>query len=206
MRFYFMRHCQSEANVLHQISNRGEAHPLTPIGLEQAHAITARVRLDGKIKIFASPLLRACQTAAIFAQEWGCEPPVLVDALREFDCGVMEGRSDEDAWQAHGNLFDRWIEHREYDARIEGGESFNDMCARFLPFVDEMLLTYRSAPTNIVCVSHGGLYRCVLPLVIPELTFTFIMEHFLTNSGYVIADATSSGLKMVEYCSQALPS
>ena len=39
MRFYFVRHGESEANLLHEFSNRGLKHPLTARGREQVIAL-----------------------------------------------------------------------------------------------------------------------------------------------------------------------
>ncbi|MBK9055673.1 MAG: histidine phosphatase family protein [Chloroflexi bacterium] len=39
MRFYFVRHGESEANILHEMSNRGWKHGLTEKGREQAAAL-----------------------------------------------------------------------------------------------------------------------------------------------------------------------
>ena len=36
MKLYFVRHGESEANLLHELSNRGLRHGLTDLGREQA--------------------------------------------------------------------------------------------------------------------------------------------------------------------------
>ena len=59
-------------------------------------------------------------------------------ALREFDCGLAEGRSDEEAWQLHASVMTDWLDRGRYGARIPGGESFDDLRRRFVPFISEL--------------------------------------------------------------------
>ena len=63
MKLYFVRHGESVANVLRVFSNHNLDHPLTTLGVEQAHALA--VKLAGKPiqRIYTSPVKRAVQTA-----------------------------------------------------------------------------------------------------------------------------------------------
>jgi broad specificity phosphatase PhoE len=161
MRIYFTRHGESQANVLHQISNRGLGHGLTRQGREQAVALGHRLRSLPITYIFSSPLLRAIETSVILAHQLDLDYEV-VDALREYDCGVAEGRSDEDAWRLWQDLFDAWVVHKRWDRRIEGGESFHDIQDRFVPFIEGLVDQYGGTDAGVLCVSHGGLYWMML--------------------------------------------
>jgi broad specificity phosphatase PhoE len=91
MRLYFVRHGESESNDMHEISNRGIGHGLTVIGRAQAISLVERLGSTSLTMLYSSPLLRAVQTAEILSQ--GLEIPFeTVDALREFDCGIIEGK------------------------------------------------------------------------------------------------------------------
>ena len=50
--------------------------------------------------------------AQILAAAWGVEYEV-VDALREYDCGVLEGRDDDEAWQEHIEVRREWFEGKQ---------------------------------------------------------------------------------------------
>ncbi len=141
MRIIFARHGESQANLLQQISNRGLVHGLTLRGREQAAALAQRLAPEGITRIYTSPLLRAVETAVLVADRLQVEYEV-VDALREYDCGEIEGRSDAAAWQRWQELFDAWMERGELDYRLAGGESFNDIRARFLPFIEGLVRDY----------------------------------------------------------------
>jgi len=166
MKIYFARHGESQANILHEISNRGLRHGLTPRGREQAAELARRLEGVAIARIYSSPLLRAIETSVILANHLSLEYEV-VDALREYDCGLAEGRADAGAWQLWQELFDAWTIHGRYEQRIEGGESFMDVQARFVPFIEGLRAQHAATGAGIVCVGHGGLYRMMLPLVLP---------------------------------------
>ena len=94
MKLYFVRHGESEANILHEISNRGWKHGLTEKGREQSRQLAQNLSASGISKIFTSPLRRAVETAQILALELGA-PLEVTQALAEYDCGILEGKSDE---------------------------------------------------------------------------------------------------------------
>ena len=67
--------------------------------------------------IVSSPIPRAVQTAALIANQVDL-PYSVNDALREFDCGAMEGRADRVAWSAHQEVVRAWDEDQDYDRFI----------------------------------------------------------------------------------------
>jgi broad specificity phosphatase PhoE len=93
-----------------------------------------------------------------------------------------------------------WIERRDWDARIEQGESFNDIRARFVPFIERLVSAYKDKRGGVVLVGHGGTYRCMMPLVLPNIGFDFAMQNSISNTGCVVAELTPEGLRCVEWC------
>jgi broad specificity phosphatase PhoE len=59
--------------------------------------------------------------------------------------------------------------HDNHDARIDGGESFHDIRARFVPFVAGLKGMYRHTDANLLLISHGGTLRCMLPLLVSNI-------------------------------------
>lgn len=198
MRIYFVRHGESEANLLNMFSNRGFKHGLTAHGREQALALADRLKDLPFRKLFSSPLLRAVQTAQVLGHAFGL-PYELSDALREYDCGVLEGKSDPASWSLYSEVFDAWMVDRQWERRIEGGESFLDMQARFLPFIEGLVQTYERFDVNVVLVGHGGLYRCILPLVLENIGFEFTIRQSLDNSEYVLAEVSDGNIHCIEW-------
>jgi len=193
MKLYFVRHGESEANLLYEFSNRGLKHGLTETGKFQAQSLAQTLQIASITKIFTSPLLRAIQTAEILAQALGI-PYEIAEALREVDCGVLEGTSDEASWQAFWKLCDAWLKSRAWEARMEQGESFLDLQRRFVPFIERLVREYQSLPGGLVLVGHGGTYRCMLPLVLSNIDLEYGVGHGLSHTAVVIAEVKPAGL------------
>ena len=190
---YFVRHGESEANVLNVISNRGYRHGLTDLGRRQSADLASRLAGAGITRIWTSPLRRAVETAGILSEALAI-PYQVTGALREFDCGIAENRADPQAWDLHRQVMAAWLQQGDLAARIEGGESFLDMRDRFVPFVEHLL---EKEATNQVLVGHGGLYLCMLPLVLNNLEKA--PESGFPNTAYVLARPTPDGLICVEW-------
>jgi broad specificity phosphatase PhoE len=198
MRLYFVRHGESEANLLRVFSNRRSTHRLTDKGRQQALTLARYLQGASVTKLFCSPLPRAVETAEILASEL-ILPYEIADPLREYDCGVLEGKSDGPSWELYYAILDDWIQHGRWERRFEQGESFLDVRDRFVPFIDQLISTFEDASDTIVLVGHNGIYRCMLPLVLKGIDFDFVMAHSLSSMGYVLAEKRAEGLACVEW-------
>jgi broad specificity phosphatase PhoE len=109
--------------------------PLTPNGRHEAEALARRlagVRID---RIVSSPMLRALETAQTVATG----RPVEVDErLRELDYGQWEGLTYEEVEARDPALRARW-DHDPGSTHSPGGESGEDVAARALSFLVELL-------------------------------------------------------------------
>jgi broad specificity phosphatase PhoE len=202
MNLIFVRHGQSEANVERVISNRGWVHPLTATGIEQARDLAARLQSVGASKIFTSPLRRAVETAEILAQSLQV-PVEVTDALREYDCGVLEGKSDAESWQLHRQVKHSWLVDCEFENRIDGGESHQDIQARFLPFIAG-LADSLSEEETVILVGHGGTYQCMLPSLCTNLDMDAGLKYSFPNTGYVRVKKEPQGFVCMEWCGETI--
>ncbi len=198
MRIYFARHGESQANLLHEISNWGLQHGLTLKGREQAAALAQRLQPYPITSIYSSPLLRCIETSVLIADRLDVDYEI-TDALREYDCGVLEGRSDEEAWRSWQELFDAWVVHHRWEQRIEGGESFYDIRARFEPFIEGLVRRYGGSEKEVVCVSHGGLYWMMLPVVLKNVDTALISKYGFEYTTCIVAEWYPKGLFCVEW-------
>ncbi len=203
-RLYFVRHGESEANVQKVYSNRGKVHPLTSLGVRQANELARRLSEDPGAqslrRIYTSPILRAVQTAEILAQALSL-PVEETDALREFDCGVIEGLNYQQGGARYLEVRDDWIVRGLSGSRIEGGESLDDIRARFLPFIERL----KSAGEDVVLVGHGGVYLTVLPDVVTNLTCAFTWGHGLGNTAAAVVEQRPEGLVCLSWGDLPLP-
>lgn len=186
MRFHFVRHGESEANTLHIIANRDQICPLTPLGEQQARDLAERLSGELVTSMFHSPILRAVQTARIIAARLNV-PTEATDALREPDCGVLEGRSDAESWARHMALLQAWLLDHRWDQRLEGGESLLEVRDRFIPLLTSLCRQYGPGNGDLVLVGHSAIYASTLPLVMDNVDHSFAWSHPLKKAGHVVA-------------------
>jgi len=192
LRLIFVRHAQSEANLINGFSNRGWKHPLTEKGRAQAGILAAHFLAENVARIFSSSLMRAVQTSEILSRVLSV-PFDTTDALREYDAGDYEGSDAEEGWVLKQEMEAAWYTRQDYSWRMPGGESFLEIRARFVSFINQLIQTNRSDNTTIVLVGHGGLYTAMLPEVLINVTRPFMLSHPLGNAGYVISKLQPDG-------------
>ena len=187
MKLYFVRHGESDANVQHVISNRESPFHLTPRGQAQAGTLAENLRDIPITAMYASPVLRARETAEILSQSFHL-PYQVTEALREYHCGILEEKSDEESWRLHGEIAEDWILNHNYLRKPEGGENFLDIQSRFLPFIESLK---DGNDKHILLISHGGLFHLMLPLILTNIDNKFVRSHGLGHTEYVIAEYRS---------------
>lgn len=179
MRIFFTRHGESQANVEQIISNRTLPHGLTERGRAQSTALAEQLLDKNIVTIYASPIMRAQETAQIVAERLRV-PVSTTAALAEFDCGIMEGRGDAEAWTAHHAVVGAWAAGN-YHERIAEGECFHDMQARFVPFVESLVAQHGESDSDVLLVAHGSLLYHMLPLVLHNIDRSFVTQRPLRN-------------------------
>jgi broad specificity phosphatase PhoE len=169
VRLYFTRHGESEANVQQIFWNGIEGYGLTEKGQAQAGQLANHLAGIDFAALYCSPVLRARQTAQIISRRLGI-PCEIADGLREYDVGILEGQPYNEATHAiYWAATVEWLENENDDTRIEGGESLNDIRARFMPFIRGLERAHAGTDANVLCVGHGGTYRSMLPLLLSNV-------------------------------------
>jgi broad specificity phosphatase PhoE len=156
---YLVRHGESDMNVTPLLSHRLADLPLTERGREQARLVARRLGETRLARIFTSPLQRARQTAACISERTGA-PVRVEEALREIDCGDLDGRGDNEAWAATREIYRRW-KLGEWEAPFPGGESGLQLCDRLADLLQGIAETYPD--DDVAVVGHGGLFWFALP-------------------------------------------
>jgi broad specificity phosphatase PhoE len=199
MKVLFARHGESQANILHEISNRELKHPLTKRGREQALMLAEKLRNQSISRIYSSPVLRAIKTTVILALRLDVDYEV-TETLREYDLGELEGKADEKTWQFWQELFDAWTKDRHWERRAPGGENFHHVKNRFVPFIEGLIRQYQETEANLLCIGHGGLYWIMLPLVLTNIDTEFILNHrSFEFASLIISELRSDGLVCLEW-------
>lgn len=194
MKLYFARHAESDANILRVISDRDLAHHLTENGRRQAARLGEELAGRQIAGIFCSPIIRARETAAIVSASIHA-PVAAADGLREFDSGVLEGRSDEQAWQGLNHAISQWLAG-DLDYRIPEGESCREVIDRFCGLVRQVIAI---GGNDFLFITHSGALRVALPSLIPDLPQGIFEEHMPGFAEFVITEVEGDMLRCVEW-------
>lgn len=171
MLLYLVRHGETDWNRARRIQGSTDI-PLNETGREQARAagrLLARRKWDA---VYASPLSRAFETAAIIAREVGADTPVAVEALVERHYGEAEGLEDIEL-------------NRRFpgDTPVPGRETRTAVVERVIPALIE--LAEQHPEQSIIVVSHGGVIRSVLGAVDPDSKHPSITNGSIHSFRYV---------------------
>ncbi len=124
---YLLRHGQTVWNVERRYQGQLDS-PLTEKGETQAklNAVKLNKYIDIKeVKLFASPLGRARQTAEIIVKNNGLENSKIIfeENIKEINYGIFEGKTKDYCQKKHAKEFlER--ESNKFIYTLEGGESY----------------------------------------------------------------------------------
>jgi probable phosphoglycerate mutase len=147
-RLILIRHAESVANAERRFTH-GSYEPLTSRGRD--HAVRTGRLLQGRfdpVALYASPFVRALETARLLGAVLGLEPRVVED-LREQDFGEMRGRSyAEYTSDPSASGLGRWTH------RPPGGETLEEVAQRAGKALDAIATAHLGQ--EVIVVSHGA--------------------------------------------------
>jgi probable phosphoglycerate mutase len=130
---------------------------LNAVGHAQARAAAQALRETEIHAVYASDLLRACETAQPIAQAQGL--PLHHDPdLRERAFGAFEGSSFAQLQELHPEACERWRK-RDPSFAAPGGERLDDFYARVTAAVQR--IAARHAGQTVAVITHGGALDCL---------------------------------------------
>jgi broad specificity phosphatase PhoE len=137
---------------------RGLDPALTDEGEAMAEAFAGAYAGMRWAAVYASPLVRAVQTATPLASRCGL-PIMLREGLAELDYGDWDGRSAEDVDRAHHDEYVRWSSDPAWNAPT-GGETATALAHRVTSVIEE--IRARHAGGDVLVVSHKASIRVLL--------------------------------------------
>lgn len=183
---YFVRHGQSEANVL-PIFQPLES-PLSDVGKLQAQKIAERVANISFEALIVSPLVRTKETAEAITRATGKQPEyseLFVERVKPPElCG--KPFSDPEA----SALWDKWKESLFTPGmRVDGGENFDDLDQRAELALDFLA---KRPEKELVVVTHGFFLRTLMTKVLlgdaltPEACRSIQSRATMENTGITV--------------------
>lgn len=131
---------------------------LSDEGRRQARCLAARLAKEPIAAIYASPMSRTRETAALLAEPHRIEVRER-DGLREIHHGHWEQLTRAEVETQFAEEYASW-ETDPFTFAPEGGESGVQVIARALPVVREIVVTHEEE--TVVLVSHKATIRLVL--------------------------------------------
>ncbi len=162
---WVVRHGESTWNALGRYQGQADV-PLSEQGRWQAAALAQRLAGQEFAAVYSSDLVRAQETARAVAECLQGQPPVCPEfRLREIQVGELAGLTGAEIAQRFPDYLaalrrDPWHTPRP------GGESMADLYARSAPAFEA--IARRHAGERVLVVTHGGLVRVAVGLVLGE--------------------------------------
>ena len=156
-RVFLVRHGETALSAEDRFAGSTDV-PLGPNGRVQAEKLAARLAGCSIAAVYASPMQRTLDTAAIIAAPIGLNVNAR-DGLREIDHGHWEGMRRKDVEAQFPEEYSCWSED-PYTFAPRGGESGVQVVARALPVVREVVTGH--AGESVLIVSHKATIRLII--------------------------------------------
>lgn len=159
-RLFLVRHGSTEANERKPFVLQGSEidTPLTTKGWQQAREVAAFLREVKLSAIYASPMIRAQQTASLCAEPRQMKV-CAVETLKECRVGRWQGLSWDEIRARDPIEVERFLANPARERHPEG-ESYEDVLARVAPALNDILAAH--AGQNVLVVAHNMVNRAYL--------------------------------------------
>lgn len=195
-RLLLIRHGETAHNANGRLSTAAPGGGLSERGRGQVEALAAELAGAPLEAVYASPLLRARQTAERIAARHGL-PVVCLDDLAEIGVGELDGRSDEDAFAVLNHALDSWC-RGDYAVRVgRDGELGSAVRDRFARLVEWVAARHPRGP--VALVGHGGLLQVGVACCSENLPAGFAVGRLLRNCGLIELQATAGAMRCVSW-------
>jgi broad specificity phosphatase PhoE len=160
-RVMLVRHGATVLNADDRFAGSSDV-PLGDAGRLQAERLGQRLALEKIGAVYASPLVRASETATIVARPHNL-PLTILDDLREIDHGRWEGLSRSEAAALYPDEYSAW-EHDPFTIAPSGGEAGRFVLERALRAVGEIV--HAHPDETVLVVSHKATIRLIIAHVL----------------------------------------
>ena len=155
-RIYLVRHAAPELGGREHVclGSRSDV-PLSEEGRAQAAAAAACFESGKEYKVYASPMIRARQTAELISKgRWQVHT---LPGMEEIDCGEWDGLSFAEIRERYPELYA--MRGGDLSLTPPGGESLEQLASRGMAALERLR---DETGENIIVVAHKGINRVLL--------------------------------------------
>jgi broad specificity phosphatase PhoE len=156
-RMYLIRHGETNLSAEDRFSG-GTEIDLSEVGRWQAMCLARRLADDKISAVYASPMRRTVETAAIISAPYQLTP-IQRDGLREIHHGHWETLHRQEVERLYPEEYANW-QQDPFIFAPEGGESGVMVMARALPVIREIVAKH--ANETVAVVSHKATIRLII--------------------------------------------
>lgn len=189
MKLILVRHGETDWNKEHRVQGLSDI-PLNEHGMAQARGLSESLRGEKFNRIYASPLLRARQTADIINEHHGLTVHT-DERLLELRQGIFEGMTFLEMKETHGEFLMQWMTD-PISVAMPQGESLQELYTRASAAIDEII----STGTDSLVVTHNFTLSVLLCAVqhLPVSEFRRFRHHTAAKSVFEIGPNDSRTL------------
>lgn len=188
---YVARHGETDWNRAGRYQGQLES-TLTELGRSQADALAAALA-GSRARVISSPLARCVDTAAPVAAALGVEVET-DERLLEIAHGTWEGRLRAEIEIEDAARMCAWM-HEPETVRFEGGESLDDVAARWRAFTQSLV----GQDEDAVIVTHDVLVRIAV-LLASGRPLAELWKPRVQNGGYATLSFAAGQRQVVDEC------
>lgn len=196
IKVYFIRHGETEWNKIGRFQGWTDI-PLSEHGLKQAEALGKRFEREGiqLDRIYASPLIRAVQTAQPLSDLYGL-PIETIDCFKEMNYGEWDGLTFTELKQKYGREFIGFI-LAPHKGTFPGEGTFDNVVERVKPGL-EQVFGEENKDKTIAVVGHGGIIRLTLFYLL-GMDYGLYNNISIENTGVSLYEVWDNGRKILQF-------
>jgi broad specificity phosphatase PhoE len=184
IRLYIIRHGKTEMNQLRLFQGSTDS-PLNEIGLASTKALRDRLLNIPFDIVYVSPLGRTIETYKQIVSPLMPKMEIR-ENLKEFDFGIMENTSIDEASKLWPESFDSLYHNPENHIPVEGSETVLSFNAR----VHEELISILNEHTDaqILIVTHGVVMRSMMLYFLKRSIKDFWIDEYIPSTSLLVVD------------------
>jgi glucosyl-3-phosphoglycerate phosphatase len=199
LRVVIWRHGQTDWNIQSRFQGHSDI-PLNKVGEYQANHAAKILAGMKPVRIIASDLIRAQQTAAPLLALTKIK--LEIDSqLRETNGGNWEGKTEDENFAADPENFRAWLTGKDVKAGAIG-ESRKDVALRARAAFDRAT---RDATGTLIFVTHGGTTRCLLGSLLNLPFDNWAALGGLSNACWSVLEPKEQSWTLVEHNAGSIP-